>query len=354
MTKRKKFLICILSIIPVSIAAMFTGAYLMFREQLAAMGTIKKLDDRLYCMTYEGDYGFDDFLKRGGADSDDKVGEYLTEFLSHGFYSIEPDTQEHGCSTVQVKNSEDGYLFGRNYDWQDCTIMIVKTKPKDGYASISTCNMDYLGFGEGYLPEGFMNRMMAMASVYVPLDGMNEKGLCVADLMIDVDDATCQDTGKTNLTTTTAIRLLLDRAATVDEAVELLRQYYMHSSAGIMHHLAIADSNGRSVVAEYIDNQLTITETPVVTNFFLTDGAKYGIGSEQSKARFSILTEWLAKNQNANAAQMSDALHKVSQKNMGEEFEKTVWSIVYNQENGQICYCFRENFETDFNFAIGE
>lgn len=159
--------------------------------------------------------------------------------------------------------------------------------------------------------------------------------------------------GEGYLTTTTAIRLLLDRAATVDEAVELLRQYDMHSLAGIMHHLAIADCNGRSVVAEYINNQLTVTEAPVVTNLFLTDGAKYGIGSEQSKARFSILTEWLTQNKTVNAAQMSDALRKVSQKNMGEEFEKTVWSIVYNQENGQICYHFRENFETDFNFAIG-
>lgn len=85
--------------------------------------------------------------------------------------------------------------------------MIVQTKPEHGYASVSICNMDYLWFGEDYLPEGFGNQMLALASVYVPLDGMNEKGLCVADLMIDVDEKTCQDTGKKDLTTTMAIRL---------------------------------------------------------------------------------------------------------------------------------------------------
>lgn len=107
-----------------------------------------------------------------------------------------------------------------NVDWQDCTIMIVETKPENGYASVSTCNMDFLGFGEDYLPEGFLNKMLALSAVYVPLDGMNEMGLCVADLMIDTDENICQDTGKTSLTTTTAIRLLLDKAATVDEAVK--------------------------------------------------------------------------------------------------------------------------------------
>ena len=51
----------------------------------------------------------------------------------------------------------------------------------------------------------------------LPLDGMNEKGLAVSVNMIQDYDAICQDTGKPDLTTTTAIRLLfLDRAANVE------------------------------------------------------------------------------------------------------------------------------------------
>lgn len=41
-----------------------------------------------------------------------------------------------------------------------------------------------------------------------------------------------QDTGKLDLTTTTAVRLLLDKASDVEEALELLSQYAMHASAG--------------------------------------------------------------------------------------------------------------------------
>ena len=66
------------------------------------------------------------------------------------------------------------------------------------------------------------------------MDGINEKGLCVAVLMIEDSDVTEQDTGKPGITTTTAVRLLLDQAADVDEAIRLLEQYDMNSSAGII------------------------------------------------------------------------------------------------------------------------
>ena len=157
---------------------LMSGGYLLFRGQLTAIGTVKKVGDRLYTMTYKGDYGFDAFLKKGGAASDAEVGDHVTEFLSHGFYKVKPQTQRQGCSTVHAKGENGGYLFGRNYDWKDCTVMVVQTKPENGYASVSTCNMDFWGFGEGYLPEGFVNKMLAISSVYVPLDGINEKRLC--------------------------------------------------------------------------------------------------------------------------------------------------------------------------------
>ena len=49
--------------------------------------------------------------------------------------------------------------------------------------------------------------MQSITAIYVPLDGMNAKGLVVADLTAGDDEETYQRTGKVNLTTTTAIRL---------------------------------------------------------------------------------------------------------------------------------------------------
>ncbi len=76
----------------------------------------------------------------------------------------------------------------------------------------------------------------------------------------------------------------------MDEAINLLRQYGMHASMGMMVHFAIGDNTGRGVVVEYVDNQMVVTETPVVTNFYLAEGSKHGIGSQQSHERYDILT----------------------------------------------------------------
>ena len=54
--------------------------------------------------------------------------------------------------------------------------------------------------------------------------------------------------------------------ANVDEALTLLQQYDLHASMGMMIHFALADTTGRGVVVEYINNEMVVTETPVVTN----------------------------------------------------------------------------------------
>lgn len=165
-------------------------------------------------------------------------------------------------------------------------------RPKDGYASISTVNMGFLNLGLN-LSENTFVRLMSAAAPYAPMDGMNEKGLCVAVLMIEDRPGFDQNTEKPDLTTTTAIRLLLNKAANVDEALDLLRQYDIHASMGLMVHFAIGDNTGRGVVVEYVDNQMVVTETPVVTNFYLAEGSKHGIRSQQSHERYDILTQML-------------------------------------------------------------
>lgn len=51
---------------------------------------------------------------------------------------------------------------------------------------------------------------------------MNEKGLAVSVNMTQDSSGISQDSRKPALTITTAVRLLLDRAADVEEALELL------------------------------------------------------------------------------------------------------------------------------------
>lgn len=344
-----------------SIAALLiltvAGLWAMFGTFIVAAESIEKLENGLYFMEYSGDYGFDGFLENGGAASDGEVAAYLTEYLSHGFYHADAEvkTGNFGCSTICATSENGGILFGRNYDWEECNAMIIHTKPKNGYESFSTCCLDFLGFGEGYAPDGSMlERMQTLAAIYVPLDGMNEKGLMVADLMAGDDEATHQQSDKPDLTTTTAIRLMLDKGANVDEAISLLKQYDMNSSIGAAHHFSIADASGRSVVVEYVNGEMIVTDTKVVTNHYIADCDKQGVGSEQSHLRFDTLSEYSGS---ADEMGVRDMLRSVAQMNYPQtngSYEKTMWSIVYNPDALCADFYFSENYEQGYGLSLHE
>lgn len=322
-------------------------------ENVLPANEIRELENGLSAVKYEGDYAFDAFLSAGGASSDREVIGFLAENLLSGM-NIGFSQESFGCSTISVKSGNGDFLFGRNFDWNSCNAMVVAAYPENGYASVSTVNMDFVSQGAGGGITGMalqMDQVKVLAALYAPLDGMNEKGLAVSVNMIQDGADISQDSDRPDITTTTAIRLLLDKAADVDEALALLEQYDMHASMGMMVHFALADKSGRSVVVEYIGNEMVVTETPVVTNFYLAEGEKYGIGTEQSHERYEILMGLLDESERMNMAGVRDALDRVSKDNFGE-FESTEWSIVFNQTDGQAVYYHRENYGKGYAFTI--
>ncbi len=344
------------------LAAVLAGAWSMFGPQLTAANTVQKLDEGLWSMEYKGDYGFDAFLAQGGAASDAEMGDYIAAFLSHGFWK--PDTSavggSYGCSALMTGSPSGGMFFGRNYDWADCKAMLIHTVPTDGYESVSTCCLDFLGFGEDWVPDGSMaDKFMALAAVYVPLDGMNEKGLCVADLMVEPGEVVHQDTGKPDLTTTSALRLLLDKAATVDEALELLGQYDMNFSLDSAHHFAIVDASGQSVAVEYIGGEMVVTETNVVTNHYVAPREGLPEGFEASHLRFETLAGLRAERNGAMAGdEVLDAMKAAASSNFNylredHENRRTQWTLVFDQ-NALTAEFYRwENWEQSYRLTVG-
>ncbi len=310
---------------------------------------IIELTDGLSAVRHTGDYGFDLFLEQDGATSDSEVASFLLENVIN-VEGLMFDGNSFGCSTLYVQNTNGDFLFGRNFDWNACNAMIVQNQPQNGYASISTVNTDFISMS-GVKLSSLPDKIQALIGLYAPLDGLNEMGLAVSVNMIQ-DNATIeQNTDKPDITTTTAIRLLLDKAANVDEAIELLNSYDMHTSFGYMVHFAIADRNGNSVVVEYVNNEMVVTETPAVTNFYLAEGEKNGIGTTQSHERYEILMNRLADSETMEMNDVRDALDSVSKDNFGE-FESTEWSIVMNQSTGEVRYYHRENYEESYVFTV--
>lgn len=319
-------------------------------ENIVPTKEIMKLEKGFFAVRYDGSYGFDEFLLNGGASSDKEVIEFLTDNLLSGM-DLGVLGSSFGCSTIAVRTSDSKSLFGRNFDWNHCEAMVVLSYPENGYASMSTVNVDFISQGGVVGMALKKDEIKTIAALYAPLDGMNEKGLAVSVNMIQ-DSATIeQDTDKPDITTTTAIRLLLDKTATVEEALGLLEQYDMHASMGMMVHFAIADADGDSVAVEYVDNEMVVTETPVLTNFYLAEGEKNGIGTAQSHTRYNMLMERLEQNGSMDEDDVRDALSSVSKGNFGE-FESTEWSVVFNQTDGQATYYHRENYEQGYTFSI--
>ena len=96
---------------------------------------------------------------------------------------------------------------------------------------------------------------------------------------------------------------------------------------------------------------LTVTRTPVVTNFYLAEGEKQGIGTSQSHERYDILMERLREQETMTKEDVRDALKRVSKDNFGE-FESTEWSIVFDQGAKTARYYHREDYENSYRFAI--
>ena len=315
---------------------------------------VLELEEGLSAVKYEGDYGFDSFLAEGGAASDGEVIDYLTTHVLENVDIGDLAEVFFGCSTIAVQDQEGNALFGRNFDWDTCQALVVEAHPENGYASICTANMDFITQNVGGVLEDAvlsMDHIQTVAALYAPLDGMNEKGLAVSVNMIQDSEAIEQNTGKPDLTTTTAIRLLLDKAADVEEAVALLSQYDLHSSMGMMVHFALADREGNSVAVEYINNEMQVIDTPVLTNFYLAAGEKSGIGTEQSHERYDLLAERISEMPRMSAEDVRDSLDLVSKDNFGE-FESTEWSIVMDLTESKAWYFHREDYKTCYRFEL--
>ena len=131
---------------------------------------------------------------------------------------------------------------------------------------------------------------------------MNEKGVSIAVLTLD-SEPTLQSTGKPTIATTLAIRLVLDRAATTQEAVDLLRGYDMFATSGRDYHFYITDASGDGRAVEYDCSSETreLVDTPsrAVTNFFILykdnvlpnqRNGIYGHGRERYDAAEAVLS----------------------------------------------------------------
>lgn len=313
--------------------------------------------DGVYYFDYEGDYKLEDCISANLKTEADLLA-YLQTFVptllggTGSPISLKLDYKGFGCCSIAASNAgpAGGKIYGRNFDYPNNSAMIVHTKPAKGYESVSTCYPFFVTKAESWAPENEQAKtIVGISSIFAPLDGMNTEGLYISILQLDKEPTNQTDEGKNDVQTTVAVRYILDNADSVDAALEILRGFNMHNVFNTAYHYAIADNTGKSVVVEYINNEMKVTDTKVVTNFYLTDSTKNDESSHSyinSKTRYDAAKNaGEAVDWNMTPEQMRDALKaaKAIHDPLDDSFV-SIWSAVFEPAAKKVTYYFREDY----------
>ena len=299
---------------------------------MTPQSTWRKIDDYpLFVMdTYE-DYHFDRYLKTGILP------------LPPGF-----SLPAGGCSCFSAFNLPDQAIFGRNYDWtKNIPILLLFTHPANGYASASMVDLS-LGFGtkEPSWKDPRDRQLLSLAP-YIPLDGMNERGLTVALMKVPKAQAPA-DPNKINIIFLAAIRLMLDKAQSVDEAISLLGEYNI---TFIQQHFLIADAGGNSAIMEFVDSEIKVIRSKhpwqVSTNFILSGNLE---SPRTMCARYNTIDRTLEQTQGRISTEKAMSLLKdVSQHGA---VNTTIFSMIYNLIKGEIDIAVDRKFDRLYHYGL--
>lgn len=274
--------------------------------------------------------------------------------------------------------------------------MLVFTEANEGrHATISTVDLQFLGIDVDQDMTGLMDKVICLAAPYAPLDGINDAGVSCGIYMTyqggEETVATSQDTDKPDFTSTTLLRLILDYADSVEEAVQIASSYDLHDSANTSYHYMVADASGKSAILEwtndsavdttdndgsqrtlkvvYNDQDSAIGEREaasnyqVVTNFVLQPGYYEGVPAENKKGadRYDRLYEELQATDGVVADDQAtmDILQAVGRRSWDNDDKNscTVHSAVYNLTQKTVLWVTNENYDDPsavFTFSLAQ
>jgi len=341
-----------------SLLVMLSTIFTPLTTRIDTMKTVTEIDDGLYVMDISYDYNSMEILENG-VDSN-------ISLIINGIKSIFGQGKAFGCTTFNSVTADGDYLLSRNFDYMDSPSMLVRTDPDDGYASISTVSLYFVGYelrGMIKADDTEVN-ILTLLAPYIPLDGINEKGLSIGVLELETDP-TFQISLKKNLTTTSIIRACLDHAATVEEAVEIFESHDMRDLLfdGCKYHYQIADASGNSAIIEYYENKMYVlypeedqnnkVNYQAATNFHLIDGAEDPDGMGQD--RYELVMDALKSSKGVTSEKEAMNILKSTSMDHADLHGyicSTLWSNVFNMNDKTVSVCYFGNYDKTYTFSV--
>ncbi len=305
---------------------------------------IIKLSDRpFYSMEYHGDYHFNKYLSKGACNIDE-FSTFINETLIYdGKKKI--NRGKFGCGVFTARNLEGDVIFARNMDCECAIPMMIRLNEGDNYKSLALLNMAELDWDENTYETLETDAKLTLAAPYSPSDGINEHGLAVA-IMTD-SKAIYPKNNTITLFDETIPRLILDRAKTVDEAIEYVKNYNLFYCVAPLHYM-VADPTGASAVIEFADGTMAVTKKiknyQVATNFTLYNNPYHeGFG----KDRYENIDNELESCKGIISE--NDAL-ELLKKNVIPGDEQ--WSAVYNLTKRSVRVTFSRDYHHVYKYEL--
>ena len=353
------------------------------RDMIYSLVDLEGDKGRIYEMNYTVDYKLDEALNAGivGTTS-------LTRFVvTHLFDSI-PSAKsvslsyDAGCSAFACPDGTSGnFLMGRNFDFNHrdpdtkervmIPLIAVHTAPAGGKKSVSFVDGQFVKYESGFYTKKGNDLSMLMALPYLLLDGINEDGFAVSVLKLDGLPTAQSDSPNKKIFTTVAMRMLLDRASTVKEAKEMLKDYSMYMDTdSASYHFFMADAKGDFAIVEYTnpDTQLNPNRLEelsgadtlrCVTNFYVSPtmyATPHGMRhSLHGKERYDSLRAGLLRhNYKMTPEEALGLLKVVAQGPDGYQGSTgfTQWSEVFNLSKKTVSMSILREWDKTFHFKV--
>lgn len=359
-----KVLKAVLGIVIILVILCVLVFVIVYYTRFKTISTIQKLTEYedgygLYSMDINYNYSIQDIIDSGFTDTQGYVDAVVKESLP--LLPVHIKLPSFGCSTYRCATTDGEMVMGRNYDFKlDTSCMMVKCHPKDGYKSIAFAALSNLGANDA--DANMAKKMACLTAPFSCLDGVNEKGVSIAVLTLD-SEPTDQNLGREKMTHSLAIRLVLDKAATTEEAVKLLEKYDFYAANGRDYHLFISDASGDSAVVENDpeseDRTFTVTRMQAITNFYgmyadkVISKQKNGIYGH-GKERYDYMMEVIDANNGLVDKDSSWQALKAAatEPNPESVTSNTQWSIVFNNTKGTADICIRRHWDDMYSFSI--
>jgi len=294
-----------------------------------------------YLMRYYGEYSLSDALLEG-MESEAKVSSHFSNLYKTTVSGASGSVLEgKACTGFSVSSANKEAFLCHNEDWEKSEWLILRTDPEKGYASYSICWMDYDPEQE--------NDLLEMP--FYPICGMNSKGVAVSTYSVPVCEPPFAS-DRSSIIWPVAIRMVLDQAATVDEAIVLLGKYNIIIEEGNGMQFFIGDAGGDSTIIQWIDGKMIPLKKEgdwqAVTNFVQEDASAFEFKNcwRYQKVKNTLMECTHKITAESNMKLLEDTAQS------GTAGDGTQYSVVFNLSEQEFTIAFGGKYQSSYSFDL--